>query len=546
MREARASGRPRLLGGRARMRTLFLRILGAVFFVAFASALVQVRVLVGRDGLLPACRYLDAVARAGAAATAPTVFWLDCGDGALYVVAVAGLLLSLGLIFDVLPRYCLIALWALYLSLVTVGQEFFSFQWDNLLLESAFFALFVTPAGLRSRGAPPPPAAGVFLMLWLVFRLNVESGVAKLASGDPTWRDLTAMVSYYETAPLPTPLAWYAHQLPLWAHRASAFSSLAAELVGSLLVFATRPLRLAAGVAIVAMQLSILLTANYGFFNYLSIALCLFLLDDADLAAIGARWRRAVTRLRRGRRPAEAPPAVDDGEGGHASPAPADAPSARPLWRRSFVAVGVALLVLLTVVPFMPFLGARQLMRELGPVPQLLASSRSINAYHLFAHMTLIRREAVIEGSADGITWLPYELNYKPGDPMRPPPVVAPHQPRVDFQLWFLLLGGGRRAPYFDALLYALARDPPRVRSLFAVNPFPNDPPRMLRVAVYRYRFTDMETGRSTGAWWSRELLGYSRAAGAGTRSARRRLTRPPRVRRRGPRGTRSPTPTGS
>jgi hypothetical protein len=479
-----ATRAPWLFGRRARVRTLFLRILGATFLVAFASVLVQIRVLVGRDGLLPACRYLDALAKAGLESTAPTLFWADCGDTTLVVAAVAGLVLSAGLILDLAPRYCLVALWALYLSFVTVGQDFFSFQWDNLLLESAFFALFITPAGWRSRDAPAPGAAGIFLMLWLLFRLNFESGVAKLASGDPTWRDLTALVSYYETAPLPTPLGWYAHQMPVWAHRASAGFSLAVELVGSLLVFATRPLRVVTGIAMVAMQLSILLTANYGFFNYLSLALCLFLLDDDDLAAFG----------------------------GGTTVTPEASPSASA-WSRVVAMIGVAVLVGLTLVPFMPVVGMRL---PLGSLPRMLSSYRSINAYHLFAHMTLVRREAVIEGSDDGTTWLPYEFRSKPGDPLRPPPFVAPHQPRVDFQLWFLLLGGGRRAPYFDALLDHLARDPAPVADLFAVNPFPERPPRLLRVAIYRYRFTDWATGRATGAWWSRELLGYARAAGAG------------------------------
>ncbi len=486
-----------MLGKRARVRTLFLRVLGAVFAVAFASLLVQIRVLVGREGLLPACAYLDGLAKLGVATSAPTVFWLDCGDRALIAVALAGIALSFGLTLDLAPRWCLVALWALYLSFVTVGQDFFSFQWDNLLLETAFFTLFVTPAALRSRAAPAPGPLGVFLMLWLLFRLNFESGVAKLASGDPTWRDLTALVSYYETAPLPTPLAWYAHQLPVWAHRASALFSLVVELAGSMLIFGRRRLRLATGAAMVAMQVSILLTANYGFFNYLSIALCLFLLDDDDLAALGARvgLRRAAAR--------------------DADAAPADAASARPRsellprLRRAAAVAGTAALVAITVVPFLPVLRIRP-PRFLGPIPRIVGSYRSINAYHLFANMTLVRREVVIEGSDDGTTWLSYEFRYKPGDPMRAPPFVAPHQPRVDFQLWFLLLGGGRRAPYFDALLARLLRRPAVVAPLFARDPFPRTPPRQLRVAMYRYRFTDAATRAATGAWWRRDLLGYS------------------------------------
>src|SRR5213593_2733427 len=204
--------------GRGRVRDLFLRLLGVIFLAAFLSLLVQVRLLFGRDGLLPAAAYLDAV-RAHGILAVPTLFWLDASDRALVGLGIAGAVLSFGLILNVAPRWCLLALWALYLSFVSVGQDFLSFQWDNLLLESAFFALFVTPGGLRPRNAPPPHPLAVFLMLWLLFRLHVESGAAKWLLGDPTWRDLTAMATYYETAPLPTWIGWYAHQMPLWAHK---------------------------------------------------------------------------------------------------------------------------------------------------------------------------------------------------------------------------------------------------------------------------------------------------------------------------------------
>lgn len=168
------------------------------------------------------------------------------------------------------------------------------------------------------------------------------------------------------------------------------------------------------------------------------------------------------------------------------------------------------LLVVLSLVQFAPFVPLSvEAQHVLYPVRRVLNAFRSVNAYHLFAHMTLVRREAVIEGSADRVTWQPYEFRYKPGDPARPPPLVAPHQPRVDFLLWFLLLGPRPAAPYFEHLLDRLLHDPECVAPLFAVDPFPTDPPRFLRVAVYRYRFTNLATGRATGTWWRRELLGY-------------------------------------
>jgi hypothetical protein len=473
--------------GRAHVRNLFLRLLGLTFLIAFLSLLSQVTLLFGSAGLLPADRYLAAIRATHGWLDAPTVFWLHCGDTSLLAVAVAGALLSFGLIFNRAPRYCLLLLWGLYLSFVTIGQDFLSFQWDSLLLESAFFTLFVTPSGWRPTNPPPPAPAAIFLMQWLVFRLHVESGAAKLLSGDPTWRDLTAMVSYYETAPLPTWLGWYAHQLPLWAHKACALFTFVVELAVPFCLWGPRRLRVPAFLLMAAMQVSVILTANYGFFNYLSLALCLFVLDDGHLEWLAARAGRPL--------PA-APPR-------HDGPA-----------RRLAGALLLCLLVPVSVIPFLPFVSQAAYRRTL-PVRRVLNAFRSINPYHLFATMTLVRREPVIEGSDDGTHWEAYEFRYKPGDVGRAPAFVAPHQPRVDFQLWFLLLGGRPSAPYVDTLLARLLDGSPVVASLFGRNPFPDRPPRFVRLAVYRYRFTDAAARRNTGAWWSRELLGHSRPLAA-------------------------------
>src|SRR3989442_2451222 len=278
---------------RGRVRDVYLRLLGVTFLAAFLSLLVQVRLLLGREGLLPAATYVDAIRHVGFF-VAPTVFWLDASDRALVGLAVTGSILSFGLILHVAARWCLLALWALYLSFVTVGQDFLSFQWDNLLLEAAFFTLFVTPGGLRPKRAPPPHPIAVFLMLWLVFRMSFESGAAKLLTGDPTWRSLSAMETYYETAPLPTWMGWYAHQLPVWAQRLSAGYTLLVELVLTPLIWGPRRVRLAVFAAMAAIQVIIGLTANYGFFNYLSLALALFILDDRDLGRLAARLRRPL------------------------------------------------------------------------------------------------------------------------------------------------------------------------------------------------------------------------------------------------------------
>lgn len=472
--------------GRARVRDLFLRLLGLTFFVAFLSLLSQVDVLYGSNGLLPMQRYLDAIRPSASFLSAPTLLWLDCGDTSLRLILIGGALFSLGLTFNVAPRYCLIGAWLLYVSFASVGQAFLSFQWDNLLLETAFFSFFITPGGLRPKQAPPPHPFAIFMMQWLLFRLQVESGAAKLLSGDPTWRDLTAMVSYYETAPIPTWLGWYAHQMPIWAHQGCALFTFVVELVAPFFIWGPRRLRVVAFVLMIAMQLSVVLTGNYGFFNYLSMALCVFALDDEHLSWLARRcgWQLGVPTRR-----------------------------AFPGWQTCALTLVAAVLLPLSVTLFAPFFRPLTAWsEEFAPVSTLLGPLRSVNIYHLFASMTLVRREIVIEASNDGVAWVPYEFRYKVGDPNRPPPFVAPHQPRVDFQLWFLLLRGRPPAdPYFNNLLARLFHTPQAVAALFSHDPFPEVPPRLIRLAFYQYHFTDWATRRASGAWWRRDLLGYSK-----------------------------------
>lgn len=463
-----------------RVRLYFLRLLALVHLIAFLSLLAQLRLLIGQEGLLPADRFLATVARQWSWWQAPTLFVVGSSDTVLVGAASCGVLLSLALCFGVWPRLVLILLWGLYLSFVTVGQVFFAFQWDNLLLEATFFAVFVSPWRGQDLLAKPPHRAACFLMLWLVVRLHVESGLAKWLSGDPSWRDLTAMATYYETAPLPTQLAWYAHQLPLWVQRVSSACVLFAETLLPIGLFGPKTLRRLAVAALVSVQLAILATANYGFFNYLTIALCLWGLNDHDLRCLLPRAEWAM------------------------SPRLTFTPE-RSGWFGWIAALAVAGVSLLPFAAFVPGLQhvAVGLRRAMEPW-------RTINAYHLFASMTYVRREAVLEVSSDGETWKPLEFHYKPGDPARAPRVVAPHQPRIDFQLWFLLLRGEPRAPYFFALLEALLARPAAVADLF-VNFAQHPAPRCVRVVVYRYRFTNWQEGWTGGAWWQRERLGESR-----------------------------------
>jgi hypothetical protein len=344
-----------------------------------------------------------------------------------------------------------------------------SYQWDMLLLETGFLAIFL--------GWHP---AVIWLYRWLLFRLMFLSGIAKLMSGDRTWRNFSALRYHYETQPLPTPLAWFVHQSPPAFHRVSVGAMFAIELVVPFLIFMPRRIRLTAGGAIVLLQMMILLTGNYTFFNWLTIALCLFTMDDESLRP----WipRRILSRIH---------PA-----------APAPRAITRPL-----AAVAAALVLLLTSILFLSEVAgltwkpATTLVRALGPFG-------IANNYGLFAVMTVTRDEIIVEGSNDGQHWLAYEFNDKPGDVYRAPPIVAPFQPRLDWQMWFAALGSYRQNPWFVNFVFRLLQGSPQALRLLRTNPFPNSPPRYIRAELYRYWFTDWSTKRKTGAWWNRTPRG--------------------------------------
>lgn len=476
---------------------VFLRALALIYLVAFASFWTQVKGLIGANGILPAEPFLAAAREyfdahgigADRYRLLPTLCWLDAGETALQAQCAAGCALAALALIGIAPGACFALMWLLYLSLVTVGRDFLSFQWDNLLLETGLLAVWLSPAQWRPRRTPPdaPPRLARWMLWWLLFRLLFESGVVKLASGDPTWRQLTALTVHYETQPLPTPLGWYAHQLPAWFQRASCAGMFAIELAAPFLIFGPRRLRHLGAAAIALLQIGILLTGNYTFFNWLTLALCVLLVDDFAFA----RWLPGRCC------------AVQEGSAQENAPA-------LSAWRgRAAVAFAVVIVpvsaaqVLMTLrvrVPEWTFLPLAQ--QWLGPF-------RSVNPYGLFAVMTTERPEIVIEGSRDGIEWRAYEFRYKPGLLTRRPPWVAPHQPRLDWQMWFEALRppGARPSPWFLNFCARLLQGAPDVLALLEANPFPGGPPRFIRAQRFRYRFTDWEERRRTGAWWKREWL---------------------------------------
>jgi predicted DCC family thiol-disulfide oxidoreductase YuxK len=462
---------------------LFLRLLGIVYLIAFWSLAVQIVGLVGDQGILPARLLLEDVARQtsqGRFWVLPTLFWLNSSDVFLYGLAIAGAVLSVVLVAGLFELPILFLLWAFYLSLLNVGSDFLRFQWDSLLLETGFLSIFLVPLTLKwSRKATfLPPKIIHWLFRLLLFRLMFSSGVVKLASGDPTWRSLTALRYHYETQPLPTRAAWYFHQLPGGFQDMSNLLMFFIELLLPFLIFGPKHLRVAAAAGLIFFQILIFITGNYCFFNLLAIALCVLLLDDSVWPK---RWR-------------------DHDNKTHAR---------RPKYWSKFVQVPLAGFTVLMSSLQLTALFSWSIQWP-APIVRIIQASDPffvVNSYGLFAVMTTTRSEIIIEGSSDSDTWLPYEFKYKPGDLKRAPMQVAPYQPRLDWQMWFAALGNYKNNPWFLNFMVRLLQGSPEVLKLLETNPFPERPPRYIRATLYRYRFTDFATRSREGTWWRRDRM---------------------------------------
>jgi lipase maturation factor 1 len=490
--------------GRAVAR-LFHRALAAIFAVAWLSLLAQVSVLAGARGLLPAAPWVAALrAQETSFLDAPTIFlWLDPTDGALHAGIVAGLVLSVLALAGVAPRLCLGLATLLYLSVAVVCRTFFGFQWDNLLLECGLLAALLP----RDRRAP----WAHFLLRVLLFKLYFESGIAKWQSPIHDWHDGSAMTFYYETAPLPARLGWYAHALPAAWHHFESWFTLFFELVVPLAVFAPRRGRLAALAVLTVFQIVNLATANYGFFCYLALALHLFLLDDGDVVR-ARRWvtRRAPILLRLRVRQRWLDLRL------HRALHSALGRLAPPAGVRRWAAVGTvgAYLAASLVDAAVHFSGSRAVAEKVAPLRAMFAPFRVVNTYHLFGAITRERIEPELQ-TYDGTTWTAHDLRHKPGDVTRPPDLVAPHQPRVDFQLWFYGLAyQNGMPPYVRALLDRACHDPTAIQELFP-EPLPRHP-AAVRMAFFRYHFTTPDERQETGAFWKREWEGATRPATCG------------------------------
>jgi lipase maturation factor 1 len=467
-------------------RWIVLRALGLIYCSAFVSLLFQIRGLIGPLGILPANRYLAAVAQSFGPAVrvwfAPTVLWLASGSHMLMAMCWLGLAASLLLTANIWPRAMLLICFVCFLSFVSAAQDFSGYQSDGMLLEAGFLALFFAPPGLRPGlgYGHPPSRASLFLLQWEWFRIYFESGLVKLLSGDTEWRHLTAMDEYYQNGPLPTWIGWYIQHLPHWFHWTTALATLVMELAIVWMILLPRRWRILCFLIVTPWEIGVIFTANYTFLNYLVLALGFLLLDDRFFS----RWVKIKPEEER-----TLPP------------------------RRTLENFGLAVsAVLLTLVAYVTTVELFSMVFGRLPLPMqpvtMLEPFRIANQYGLFAVMTRGRYEIEFQGSRDGQGWVPYPFRFKPQALHQAPGIYAPYQPRFEWNLWFASLGSWQRNPLVPRTEERLLTNDPDVLALFAANPFAGSPPRQVRAVLWQYWFTSMEQKRTTGDWWTRKLLG--------------------------------------
>jgi len=463
-------------------RTLFQRALGAIYVTAFLVTLHQFRPLLGERGLLPVPEFLARVRFLDA----PSIFHWRYSDRLLVAVSWAGILLATAAVLglpDLVPTPLAMlvwfALWAMYLSIVNVGQTFYSFGWETLLCETGFLAIFLGNAQV------PPPITLVFLIRWLLFRVEFGAGLIKMR-GDPCWRDLTCLYYHHETQPMPNPLSWYFHRLPKRAHRLEVLGNHFAQLVAPIFLFAPQPIASLAGVVVFGTQGWLVLSGNFAWLNFLTMALAIASFDDSAFGLIGLHRADLV-------------PGLSAGQWAQVV--------SMPEWFGVSVIAVTAVIVTLSYRPARNLLSRRQLMNySFDPF-------HIVGTYGAFGSVTKERDEVVVEGTREAVLtpqteWLEYEFKGKPGDVRRRPPQYAPYHLRLDWLMWFAAMSSPMYhewfVPFVTKLLLA---DRPTLR-LLRRDPFGGEEPRFVRALLYRYRFTTAAERRETGAWWHRELLG--------------------------------------
>ena len=475
-------------------RWLFLKLLAVIYFIAFASLIPQVHGLIGANGLLPIHLYLQrAFELWGAEAyyQLPTLLWIHPSDTLLIGFCWLGVTLStVALTTNVAPAMTFGVLWALYLSLTIAGQDFLSFQWDVLLLEAGLLAVFYCPRGVHGANLySKQPAVTARWLIWgLAFKLTFLSGITKLLSGDPTWRNFSALQYHYETQPLPTWISWYLHNMPDWFGVMSVALMFVIEIAIPFIIFfppTFRKTRVLGCASLCVLQVVIALSGNYGFFNLLTLVLYLSLLDDYTLLKVTPRSLLKISATHRVER--------------------------QRVLRLSDYALGATILILAV-------LSALTFVREIVPPHRMpawtltatrwIAPFRSINSYGLFRTITTERPEIVMEGTLDGTEWKEYSFKWKPGNQTARPTFMQPYMPRLDWQMWFAALSPQDNAHWLFPLAEHILEDNTTILDLLGHNPFPVQPPRFVRFLLYRYQFSTPEDAIE-GQWWNRELVDY-------------------------------------
>ncbi|MER7956525.1 lipase maturation factor family protein [Streptomyces sp. NPDC096030] len=446
-------------------RIVFQRGLAGLYVVAFLSAALQFRALIGERGMLPVPEYLRRVEPR----RTPSLFHWRYSDRLFAAVAWAGAALALALVAgagDAVPlavsMLCWAVLWALYLSIVNVGQTWYGFGWESLLLEAGFLAVFL------GNDETAPPVLVLLLLRWLLFRVEFGAGLIKIR-GDRCWRNLTCLCFHHETQPMPGPLSWFFHRLPRPLHRAEAAANHLVQLLVPVLLFTPQPVATVAAGLMVATQLWLVLSGNFAWLNWLTIVLALSAVDGSLLV------------------------------GDHPQPDP-------PVWYVAVVAAVTALVLIRSYRPARNLLSRRQAMnRSYDPL-------HLVNSYGAFGTVGRIRDEIVVEGTDErvphaGTVWKEYGFKGKPGDLRRVPRQFAPYHLRLDWLMWFAALSPVYARDWFGPFVERLLEGDRDTLRLLRHNPFPDAPPVLVRARLYRYRFTTWRELRETGAWWHRSLV---------------------------------------
>jgi hypothetical protein len=466
-------------------RFVILRLLGFVYAVAFLAAALQILPLIGSHGLLPLDSFLARVQDATGSTAAgfirlPSLFWFFNSDTSLVVTAWIGFALSCVVVAGYANAILMTLLWALYMSFVHLGQDWYGYGWEIQLLETGFLGIFLCPL-LDGRPFPrrEPPLPILWLFRWLIFRIMLGSALIKLR-GDEVWRDLTALFYHFETQPIPNPLSRWFHFLPRWILKAGVLFNFLAELIAPWFAFYPRIARHIAGVILVAFQVTLIFSGNLSFLNYLTIVPALACFDDTF-------WARLLPRALVNR----------------ARAAAAAAQACRPMRVTAWVVA--AIIGLLSIQPVVNLISPVQVMNaSFDPIDL-------VNTYGAFGSIGQERLNVVFEGT-DAATpdasavWKPYPYKALPEDLKRRPPQVAPYQPRLDWQMWFAAMSSPNEYPWTLNLVWKLLHNDPGALSLLGGNPFPAKPPHFIRAELYRYKFAP--PGNAGGNWWTRDDLG--------------------------------------